>query len=276
MGSKVYVAEYFTDSITLVDLSKWPRPETFALSLGSTPPVESLSSSLSLRAEGKAERQMGKQRRGEMLFNDASVCFQKWQSCASCHPGRGRSDGLNWDLLNDGIGNPRNTKSLLLAHRTPPAMITGVRGDAETAVRTGIKHILFSVRPEEDAEAIDEYLKSLAPLPSPYLVNGGLSKSAERGQKVFERAGCARCHKGPLYTDLQKYNVGTGQDSDKDSEFDTPGLVEIWRTAPYLYDGRAATIEEVLTKYNPDDRHGVTSNLTGGEIGDLVEFVLSQ
>lgn len=256
-GSKVYVAEYFTDSMTLVDLNKLPRPETVAISLGPKP-------------------RMSEQRKGEMLFNDASICFQKWQSCSSCHPGRGRSDGLNWDLLNDGIGNPKNTKSLLLAHKTPPAMITGVRDSGEAAVRTGIKHILFAVRPEGDALAIDEYLKSLKPVPSPYLVKGKLSKSAKRGRKLFEKAGCARCHKGPLYTDLQKYNVGIGEGRDEDREFDTPTLVEIWRTAPYLYDGRAVTIEEVLTKYNPGDKHGVTSNLTKGEISDLAEFVLSQ
>jgi len=43
-----------------------------------------------------------------------------------------------------------------------------------------------------------------------------------------------------------------------------------------LYDGRAMTIKEVLTIYNPDDSHGVTSNLTENEINDLAEFVLSQ
>jgi len=257
VGSKVYVAEYFTDSMTLVDLDKLPRPKTVALSLGPKPRIS-------------------EKRQGEMLFNDATICFQKWQSCASCHPGLGRTDGLNWDLLNDGIGNPKNTKSLLLSHKTPPAMITGVRDGAEAAVRTGIKHILFVVRPEEEAFSMDEYLKSLKPVPSPYLVKGKLSESANRGQKVFEKAGCARCHKGPLYTDLQKYNIGLGEGNDEDREFDTPTLVEIWRTAPYLYDGRAVTIKEVLTKYNPGDKHGVTSNLTKGEIGDLTEFVLSQ
>jgi cytochrome c peroxidase len=123
---------------------------------------------------------------------------------------------------------------------------------------------------------MDAYLKSLKPVPSPYLVKGKLSKSAKRGQKVFEKAGCARCHKGPLYTDLQKYDIGLGEGKDDSREFDTPTLVEIWRTAPYLYDGRALTIEEVLTKYNPGDKHGTTSNLTKGEIGDLAEFVLSQ
>ena len=185
-------------------------------------------------------------------------------------------DGLNWDLLNDGIGNPKNTKSMLLSHKTPPAMVTGVRGGAEVAVRMGFKHILFVVRPEAEAAAIDKYLKSLKPLPSPYLVDGKLSKSARRGRRVFKKADCASCHKRPLHTDLKKYDVGTGKDRDEGLEFDTPTLVEVWRTAPYLYDGRAATIKEVLTTHNSDDKHGKTSDLTEKQIKDLAEFVLSR
>ena len=64
-------------------------------------------------------------RRGEMLYNDGSMCFQQWQSCASCHPD-GRVDGLNWDLLNDGMGNPKQTRSELYNHVTPPTMIRQV------------------------------------------------------------------------------------------------------------------------------------------------------
>jgi len=62
---------------------------------------------------------------------------------------------------------------------------------------------------------------------------------------------------------------------DKSLKFDTPTLVEVWRTAPYLYDGRAATIKEVLTTHNLDDKHGMTSNLTDNEIRDLAQFILS-
>ncbi|MHC4772686.1 MAG: cell surface protein [Planctomycetota bacterium] len=214
-------------------------------------------------------------RQGEMLFHDASICFQKWQSCASCHPGDARIDGLNWDLLNDGMGNPKNTKSMLLAHKTPPAMSLGVRGTAETAVRAGIRHIQFVVRPEEDAQAIDEYLKSLKPVPSPYLNNGTLSDSAVRGKAVFKKAECSKCHSGSLYTDLKRYDVGTGRDRHVGDSFDTPSLVELWRTAPYLYDGRAVTIQEVLTTYNPDDKHGKTSGLSEKELSDLEQYLLS-
>ena len=79
-----------------------------------------------------------------------------------------------------------------------------------------------------------------------------------------------------MHTDLRQYDVGIGDGLDKDREFDTSTLVEIWRTAPYLYDGRAVTIEEVLKKFNPDDKHGHTSNLSDKEITDLANFVLSQ
>ncbi|OHB63750.1 MAG: hypothetical protein A2168_01085 [Planctomycetes bacterium RBG_13_50_24] len=257
IGSNVYLAEYFTDSIAVVDISSGSRFKAVPIALG--PKID-----------------MTTERKGEMLFNNAELCFQSWQSCASCHPSGARTDALNWDLLNDGLGNPKNTRSLLLAHETPPAMITGIREDAEAAVRAGIRHIQFAVRPEEEAAAIDEYLKSLKPVPSPHLVDGRLSESAERGQKIYNKAGCASCHTGPLHTDLKTHNVGTGKDLDKDRRFDTPTLVEVWRTAPYLYDGRAATIEEVLTTYNPGDKHGVTSDLTEAEIEDLAEFILSQ
>jgi len=257
VGDKAYVAEYFTDSMTIVDMSDKSRFNTTPISLG---PATQLTA----------------QRRGEMLFNDASLCFQSWQSCASCHPSDARVDALNWDLLNDGLGNPKNTKSLLLAHKTPPAMVTGIRESAEVAVRSGIRHIQFAVRPEEEAVAIDEYLKSLKPVASPYLRNGKLSDSARRGRKLFEKAGCGKCHEGPLRTDLKEHDVGTGTGLDKDRRFDTPTLVEVWRTAPYLYDGRAVTIGEMLTKYNPEDKHGVTSNLTDDQIKDLAAFVLSQ
>jgi YVTN family beta-propeller protein len=256
IGNNAYIAEYFSDSLAIVDISTDSRPKATSIALGPKIDITTI-------------------RKGQMLFNDAMICFQGWQSCASCHPSDARVDALNWDLLNDGLGNPKNTKSLLLAHQTPPAMITGIRENAEAGVRAGIRHIQFAVRPEEEAVAIDEYLKSLKPVPSPHLVDDKLSESAERGQKLFDKADCASCHTGPLYTDLKTHNVGTGKDLDKDRHFDTPTLVEAWRTAPYLYDGRAATIEQALTTYNPGDKHGVTSNLTEAEIKDLTEFILS-
>ncbi|GAI04340.1 unnamed protein product, partial [marine sediment metagenome] len=122
---------------------------------------------------------------------------------------------------------------------TPPAMITGIRPRAKDAVRAGIEHILFQECPESYAVAIDTYLKSLQKVPSPHLVNEKLSRNAKRGRKIFKKSGCIECHPPPLYTDLKKYDIGTGRGTEKNLAFDTPTLIEIWRTAPYLYDGRA-------------------------------------
>ena len=256
IGHTTYVANYFSDTLTAIDLKTLPC-QAESIPLG--PKVE-----------------MSAARKGEFYFNDATICFQGWQSCASCHPGDARADGLNWDLLNDGIGNPKNTKSLLLAHKTPPAMWLGVRDTAKTAVRSGIQHILFTKQPEEVPAAIDEYLKSLKPVSSPYLVHGEFSEAANRGEKIFSQAGCAKCHPPGLFTDLQKYDVGTRAACDKPTDkFDTPTLVEIWRTAPYLHDGSAATMRDVLTTCNPHDQHGETSNLSSQEIDDLCAYILS-
>ena len=256
VGAKVYAGQYFSDTIEAVPFAADRNVKSTTIELASNV-------------------HLSKIRRGEMLFNDATICFQQWHSCASCHPGQGRSDGINWDLLNDGLGNPKNTKSLLYSHVTPPAMSRAVRENAEAGVRAGIRYILFAVREEADAEAIDTYLKSLEAVDSPKLKKGKLSRNAKKGKRLFEEANCASCHSGNHYTNLEKYNVATGRGREVDIEFDTPTLRELWRTGPYLHDGRAETIEEVLTKYNKDDNHGATSELTEKQIGFLAEYVLS-
>ena len=253
-GTRVYAAEYFSDSVGVVDVSPDARPRATSIALGPA-------------------QEMSIVRKGEMLFNDADLCFQKWQSCASCHPDM-RADALNWDLLNDGMGNPKNTKSLFLSHQTPPVMVSGVRDRAETAVRSGIRFIQFAVRPEEDAVALDEYIKSVTAMPSPHLANGTLSDAARRGEALFQQTGCAACHPGPLYTDLKPYNVGTGKDRETDMKFDTPTLVEIWRTAPYLHDGRAVTMLDMLKSETSGPQH-CPSGLTEEQLADLAAYVLS-
>lgn len=213
-------------------------------------------------------------RQGEMIFHDATYCFQHWLSCATCHP-EGRADGLNWDLLNDGIGNPKNTKSLFLSHKTPPVMSLGVRATMEVASEAGFRFILFREPEGSDLEAVRAYLVAMPAADSPYLEGGKLSAKGRQGEKVFEKAGCAACHPAPLYTDLKMYDVGTRGELDRKDAFDTPTLIELWRTGPYLHDGSAMTLEEVFTKHNPNDRHGTTSKLSPEELEALVEFLKS-
>jgi len=113
-----------------------------------------------------------------------------------------------------------------------------------------------------------------------------LSESAKRGQAVFQSAEtrCAECHSGPFYTDsrpekpFRLHDVGTGSEDATEKlgpRYDTPSLLGLYRSAPYLHHGKATTLEEVLTKYNPEDRHGKTSHLSPGQVSDLVEFLRS-
>ncbi|MCG8310056.1 MAG: c-type cytochrome [Cytophagales bacterium] len=252
--NRVFVSMYFSGSVAEIDRANKNSVNNMALGVQPKPDMARL---------------------GKMYFNDATLCKQQWQSCTSCHPGDARVDALNWDLLNDGIGNPKNTKSMLLAHATPPAMITGIRHNANVAVRAGIEHILFTHQPDKIAEALDAYLAGLRPVPSPYLRNGELTQSAQRGKQVFEKAQCSHCHSGPYFTNMKSYNVGEGTGLEEGRKFDTPSLVEAWRTAPYLYDGKARNIKEVITIYNTSQRHGKTADLTEQELDDLVEYCLS-
>jgi DNA-binding beta-propeller fold protein YncE/mono/diheme cytochrome c family protein len=221
------------------------------------------------------EPQWTKERYGEVVFFDATLCLEHWQSCGTCHPD-GRSDTLNWDLLNDGQDNHKNTKSLLLSHETPPSMAHGVRRDAQTAVRKGFETILMLPVSENEADAVDDYLKSLQPIPSPLLVNGELSESAQRGKKIFNSSssGCSVCHPEPYFTDMLLHDVNTRSPFDNSSLFDTPVLKEVWRTSPYLHDGRYTTIRQLLIegRHADSDRIG---RLSEQELDDLVEYVLS-
>lgn len=75
-------------------------------------------------------------------------------------------------------------------------------------------------------------------------------------------ADCFHCHGGPLFSDHQFHNNGlapsdadtgrfrvTGIESDR-GKFATPSLRNIARSAPYMHDGRFATLEEVVDHYS--------------------------
>lgn len=246
-GKRLVVPTYFADKLNIMD-------------------VDSHQLLVTDLNPGRVESDIDK---GERCFNDASHCFQNWQSCNGCHPGDGRTDGMNWDLMNDGVGNSKNCKSMLFSHVTPPSMISGVRESAEWAVRAGFKFIQFFEVSEEDAACVDAYLKSLKPVPSPYLVDGELSEKAERGKKVFDKLKCGECHSGVYYTDLKMHRIG--DDVEFEKGWDTPTLREVWRTAPYLFDGRAATMQEVFEIH----KHGINKKVSKKDIEVLTEYVNS-
>jgi cytochrome c peroxidase len=154
-------------------------------------------------------------------------------------------------------------------------MITGIRENAKIAVRKGMSFMLGTSLKEQVAVDIDNYLKGMTPIPSPYLVNGKLSTSAKRGEKLFEKSQCSQCHSGKHFTDGKSYIVHSKTDDSPNTPYDTPTLREVWRTAPYLLDGRATTIQQVLREHNADNRHGDTQGLSIAEIDNLTEYILS-
>ena len=264
-GNSIYVGMYFSDTLQKID-EKLLQPAEIAL--GRTPVWTP-------------------ERRGEVWWNDATLCSQHWQSCASCHPDA-RTDGHNWDLLNDGHGNPKKTKSLLFSHQTPPSMWQGIRDNLSVdgwntdtmglqCIRTGFTHILFTEPDEEICRDIDVYLQALTPVSSPYLVDGRLSEKAERGKLIFEdrRVGCIFCHPAPLFTDKRLHDVKSRAYNDRVSHFDTPTLIEIWRNAPYLHDGRYVDIHDLFKHGRHGGTAGNVEGLTEEQIDELVEYILS-
>jgi hypothetical protein len=129
-----------------------------------------------------------------------------------------------------------------------------------------------------ELDSLALFIDSLEFLPN-YLVEELNLDQVEIGRKLFyeEEVGCATCHPAPYYTDFQTHDVGTasGVEEILGPLIDTPTLLGLSRSAPYLHDGSAATLLEVLTISNPNDQHGFTSQLSSEELEALIEFMLS-
>lgn len=251
-NGKAYVCNYFTGDVEVFDLNT--QKTVTSISLGTQPEANAV-------------------RRGEMLWYDATKCYQQWLSCASCHPDA-RNDGLNWDELFDGTGNPQQTISAMYTHRTPPVTLPGAVETAEAQVAGSVQGGYYNdTFTTEDVQAMDEYLKAQSPVASPFLNRDGtMTADAKAGKVIFEEQGCAECHPAPLYTDLKPHQSSIPPEErdtwDTDTPFYTPSLVEIWRTAPYFFDGRFTTLREAV-EISLKDGHGLTDK----EIDQLTAFV---
>jgi YVTN family beta-propeller protein len=245
--------------------------------------------------------------RGKALFNTANppMSSRKWIACSSCHPD-GLHDGRVWQQPE---GLRKTTAFVGLAH-THPLHWSGDRDevqDFEYTIRSKLmqgsgflrgqmkaKVGFHPIELEEktsgrskDLDAIAVYCNSLDfPLSPHVAAPGKLKPAAERGKEIFfkKEVGCASCHSGPYYTDssLEKpfklHDVGTGRIDKSErmgTKYDTPTLIGVYRTAPYLHDGSALTLRDVLTTQNKKDQHGKTSNLSTSDIDDLVQFLKS-
>jgi YVTN family beta-propeller protein len=245
--------------------------------------------------------------RGKVLFNTANfpMSGRRWVACSSCHPD-GHHDARVWH-------NPeglRKTTALFGVAHTHPLHWSADRDevqDFEYTIRSplmaGGGFLKGAIKPKrayekvelqektsgrsKDLDALAIYTNSFDFRLSPHIPGPGkLAQAAQRGKALFfsDKVGCASCHSGPYYTDssLQKpynlHDVGTGTEDPSEKMgplYDTPTLLGIYRTAPYLHHGKARTLLDVLTTCNKGDRHGRTSHLKPAELEDLVEFLKS-
>ena len=234
--------------------------------------------------------------RGKILFYTAlqPMVGRRWISCSSCHPD-GDSDGRTWQ-------NPeglRATPPLFGLAWTHPLHWSADRDetqDFEHTIRGPLMQGRGLVRgrvnksleqPNKglsvDLDALAAYTNSHHFTKSPFARNG-LEPSAQRGRSLFlsKKLACATCHSGPFYTDSQprpeplRHDVGTGKLDPSEKmgpAYDTPMLLGLYRSAPYLHHGKANTLLDVLTTFNSDDKHGTTSHLDKQQLADLVEFL---
>ncbi|MFQ5640183.1 MAG: beta-propeller fold lactonase family protein [bacterium] len=267
-GQHLYVTERLQDRIAIINAETMELVEN--IELGKPQSVSSV-------------------RRGQQLFNNANAgAFQGQFSCRTCHPD-GDHDALTYDIAPDGLGlNLVNTLSLRDIGETAPYKWNGK--NVSIYMQCGIRFAKFLTRAEpfspEKLNSLVAYILSLSHPPNRYRSAAGkLNPTQQRGKAIYERTltndgrtiplenQCMTCHPPPYFTNRQKADVGTLAKTDSPKEFDVTHLVNLYATAPYLHDGRAATLEEIWTKFNPDDKHGVANDLTKAQLNDLVEYL---
>ena len=236
-------------------------------------------------------------RRGKEMFVSAKQPLggTKWISCSTCHPD-GLTDGRVWQNPE----GPRRTPHLFGLAHTHPLHWSADRDevqDFEYTIRGKLMQGrgLYSGKMKgneiemqcsglsKDLDAMALYTNSFGFRLSPHNpATGTLSPEAERGKTLFfsTDVNCASCHTGPYYSDstmtkpFKLHDVGTGggENEKLGPGYDTPTLLGVYRTGPYLHDGRAKTLDDVLT-INPGDKHGKTSHLTKAQRDDVVAFL---
>lgn len=231
---------------------------------------------------------------------DPRMSRDGYLSCGSCHPS-GDQDGRMWDFT-DRMEGFRNTQPMWALPPDGPfhwsanfdelqdfeAAIRdhqngiGFMADeyyAATAESLGAAKAGFS----PDLDALAAYMQSLVgqlPRSAHRETDGSWTAEAELGRQVFAAQGCDRCHSGEQMTDSGwnedgspiLHDVGTLLETSGDrlgeplTGLRTPSLWGLHATAPYLHDGRAATVEDALAA------HGIA--LSEPEFSSLVQYLL--
>ncbi|MHC4582964.1 MAG: multiheme c-type cytochrome [Planctomycetota bacterium] len=266
-GKTAFAANSLDDSLTVIDLN-------------------------TLDAIGRVDlggpKVITKVRYGERIFHSANITFHRQFSCHSCHPD-GHVDGLTYDIEPDGIGiSPVDNRTLRGILDTAPFKWEGTNPSLQRQCGPRLAVFFTRIQPftPKELSALENYICTIPRPPNRYRPLGAeLTDAQRRGKKMFERTmsndgriipkenRCVTCHFPPLYTDRRSHDIGTKFWLDRETEFDTPHLSNIYDSAPYLHNGIAETLEEIWTRYNPDDKHGVTNDMTKDQLNDLIEFL---
>jgi YVTN family beta-propeller protein len=233
-------------------------------------------------------RQISVLRHGEQTFYTAHYSFQGQIGCANCHIDS-TFDGLQWDLEPDGFGRDIvDNRPIEDLKGTEPFKWNGGNPNLPTECGPRTEKYFWRSENYDDLTLTDlvTYIRSLPSRPNRWRTpDGELTLAQERGKALFERAvdkfgnpiaesnQCAYCHSGSKGTSQKSFDVGTRKSTDNTGLLDTPQLTNIAMTAPYLHDGSAATLEQIWTVFNPEDKHGRTNDLTKDELNDLIEYL---
>jgi YVTN family beta-propeller protein len=266
-GFTAYVANMLDDSVTVIDLK---------------------AMAAATRVELGGSKELTQRRRGEILFHRANVSFRRQFSCSTCHPD-GHIDNVVYDIEDDGIGmGPIDNRTLRGINDMAPYKWIGINPSLKRQCGPRLAVFITRIQPftSEQLEDLHYYLCSIPRPPNRYRKLGeDLTEAQRHGKAMFERSfrndgspipvgrRCVTCHPPPLYTDGKLHDVGTKFAYDRAGKFDAPHLQNIYDSAPYLHNGIAWTLEEVWTKFNPYDEHGVTNDMTKDQLNDLIEYI---
>lgn len=240
--------------------------------------------------------------RGKQLFHDARdprLARDGYMSCASCHNDGGH-DGRTWDLSHLGEGL-RNTIGLRGRAATGHGFMhwsanfdelqdfegqiralaggRGLMSDADFFAGSRSQPLGDAkAGVSADLDALAAYVASLSSFdPTPARqADGSLSAAAVAGKALFQSRNCASCHAGTPFTlsgdgSLLK-DIGTLQPHSGQrlgaplTGLDVPTLRDVWRSAPYLHDGSAPTLDEAVRRHKG-------TKLTDAERANVVEYL---
>jgi cytochrome c peroxidase len=216
--------------------------------------------------------------RGRALFNDTKLSADGKYSCASCHPDNGHTDNKTYvgvTVVSDGDPKGRSTPTLWGAGTRSAYSWAGTAPSLAANIRGIIVNRMKGAEPSaETLDALVAYVRSLDYPANPNLKADGSPSdaapaAAKRGYDIFMvKAGCKACHLPPAYDKKDLEDVGT------DGKFKVPSLRAVSRTAPYLHDGRFASLDQAVRfMWEYVQKAGTTEKLTDADLKDLVEFL---